>query len=143
MAEISCPSCGTASHYESMKRDSSEFCRVCDYPLFWVRSAVLAGVVGDGEAESGLRRLPGTAGRMLAASIPCPNCTEPNLVTATVCIRCGADMHPKPVVVEAPAPKPEPVPEPEPVSVPLQIPWILIAIVVTTLIAGFAVLLIR
>src|SRR5437763_13736426 len=143
MAEVSCPSCGTVSHYESMKRDASEFCRVCDYPLFWVRSAVFAGSDDDGQAETGLRRLPGTAGRVLAASIPCPSCTEPNLVTAMVCIRCGADMHPKPVVVVEAPPPPPPEPEPEPVPEVRQIPWLLIVVVVVTLLAGIAVLLIR
>ena len=72
------------------------------------------GVDGD----TGLRRLPGAAGRVAIATIDCWACREPNLLAAVVCVRCGADLSgpppppepeplpPAPVVVEAPPPPP-------------------------------------
>lgn len=129
--EITCPTCGTVSHFEELGRDAGSFCRTCDYPLFWVRSVQLAAAGSGGDA--GLRRLPGTAGRVAVATLDCPSCTEPNLVTATVCIRCGADMHPVPLV-EAPPPPPEPTveivapPPPPPPARRVWWPWILLGV---------------
>src|SRR5215467_9977772 len=98
MPEIACPSCGTVTRLDQLRRGADEFCRVCDYPLFWVRSSDFAEAgVAEGNGES-LRRLPGTAGRQAPASINCPECTEPNPMTGLFCIRCGADLHPVPVV---------------------------------------------
>jgi hypothetical protein len=140
MPEIVCPGCGNTTVVEHMGRDANEFCRVCDYPLFWARSsATTAADTGDGGA--GLRRLPGTGGRVLVAGFPCPSCTEPNLVTATVCIRCGSDLHPEP---EPPPPPPtvfipEPEPEPEPPPPPPARSWWPI-IIATLLIVGLALL---
>jgi hypothetical protein len=137
MTDVACPGCGTVREVEQFHRDASEFCSVCDYPLFWVRTTVLGTGTTDDEGN-GLRRLPGTAGRVAPASLACPVCTEPNLVTAVVCIRCGADMHPVEPVPE-PVIEPEPEPEPEPVYVPpprVIWPWILLAVLlVLTLIA--------
>ena len=117
MAEITCPGCGTISHFEQMRREAEEFCRVCDYPLFWARSSGIGnGHVEEVTGES-LRRLPGTAGRAAGASIDCPACTEPNPIANTICIRCGSDLRPpppEPVVELPPPPEPEPEPEPEP-----------------------------
>lgn len=114
--DVTCPSCGTVSHFDQMRRDAQEFCRRCDYPLFWVRSS--EAPVGEGsEGDVGLRRLPGAGGRQVVASLGCPACNEPNLYAATVCIRCGADMHPAPampVVAAPPPPPPAPPPPPEP-----------------------------
>lgn len=104
---VACPSCGTTGWVDYARRDASAFCTVCDYPLFWARERV--SVVGDDESEgSSLRRLPGTAGRAALASLLCWHCTEPNPPTASVCLRCGADL--------AGPPREEPVfvPEPEP-----------------------------
>jgi hypothetical protein len=118
MAEITCPGCGTISHFEQLRREADEFCRVCDYPLFWARSTEFGnGHLEEATGES-LRRLPGTAGRAAGASIDCPECTEPNPITNTICIRCGAELRPappEPVVELPPPPPPEPEPEPEPV----------------------------
>jgi hypothetical protein len=119
MAEITCPSCGTVSHYEQLRRDAEEFCRICDYPLFWARSTEFGnGLASEGSGET-LRRLPGTAGRAVGASIDCPACTEPNPFANSICIRCGAELRPAPpepeVVLPPPPPPPEPEPEPEPV----------------------------
>lgn len=127
--EITCPSCGTVSHFEELGRDAGAFCRVCDYPLFWARP--LRAEAGDGSSgDEGLRRLPGTAGRVALATIDCPACTEPNPVSAAICIRCGADLYPAPPTVVLPPPPPEPVPEPEPVGAARRViwPWIVLAL---------------
>lgn len=110
--KVLCPSCGTPSYLDDLTRESDAFCRVCDFPLFWSRGErVVAG--GDG-GDAGLRRLPGTAGRVDVATIACPVCDEPNPIARTICIRCGADLRPAP-----PEPEPEPVPEPEPEPEPV------------------------
>lgn len=111
--DVTCPTCGTVSYYDDLNRDASAFCRVCDYPLFWVRTARVRSdstVVGD----AGLRRLPGTVGRITVVTVPCPVCSEPNTTSANVCIRCGADLHPPP--------PPPPPPPPEPVTQPVWVP---------------------
>ncbi|MGY6502400.1 MAG: hypothetical protein ACXIVQ_16060 [Acidimicrobiales bacterium] len=118
--ELTCPSCGTISHFDSVRRSAEEFCRRCDYPLFWVRSGESAPDA-DAEGDVGLRRLPGAGGHQVVASLGCPQCNEPNLSSASLCIRCGADLRPAPAapapvptVVPVPvAPPPPPPPEPE------------------------------
>jgi hypothetical protein len=119
VSSITCPSCGTVTYLGAVRRHAEEFCRTCDYPLFWARDAArLAG--GDAVSEgAGLRRLPGTAGRVTMASVSCWSCDEPNLALARVCVRCGVDLSGPPP--ERPAPIPtvtfpvfEPEPEPEP-----------------------------
>ncbi len=140
---ITCPGCGTVSHFDQLRRDAQEFCRRCDYPLFWVRSGD-APLPVDAEGDSGLRRLPGAGGRQAVASLGCPQCNEPNVYTATLCIRCGADLRPAPPtpppapVVEEPPPPPPPEPEPIPalwpyyvafIGVPFALALILLALV--------------
>jgi hypothetical protein len=116
---VTCPSCGTVSYFDQLRRDAQEFCRRCDYPLFWVRSGDAVLPPSDEGGDAGLRRLPGAGGRQAVASLGCPQCNEPNLYTAVLCIRCGADLRPAPPppppvapVVEEPPP---PAPEPEPI----------------------------
>lgn len=116
--ELTCPSCGTISHFDSVRRSAEEFCRRCDFPLFWVRSSD-AGPGEPSEGDAGLRRLPGAGGRQVVASLGCPQCNEPNLHSASVCIRCGADLRPAPApppamptVIPVPPPPPPP-PEPD------------------------------
>jgi hypothetical protein len=143
MATITCPGCGTESEVEQFHREAGEFCGVCDYPLFWARSTALAVDNGNG-SEAGLKRLPGTAGRVLAATLLCPTCTEPNLVTAIICIRCGSDLHPvieEPTVVLPEPPPPEPEPVVEPVRLPWWLIWSIIAVGVLALIALIVLLL--
>jgi hypothetical protein len=110
---ITCPECGTVAQVALNRREAMDFCRTCDYPLFWTPSKVLRDP-SDSTDES-LRRLPGTVGRATIASVPCPFCAEPNALSAETCVRCLRPMHP----VEAPPPPqvyvPPPVPEPEPV----------------------------
>jgi hypothetical protein len=114
---ITCPECGTVAMVTLNRRQSDDFCRNCDYPLFWVPSKIRLGLAGDG-GDASLRRLPGTVGRATIASLACPHCSEPNSLTAELCVRCGLSLHP----VEAPPPlpvvyvPPPPPPEPEPVE---------------------------
>jgi Zn ribbon nucleic-acid-binding protein len=118
---VTCPECGATQDVQLNRRDAVDFCRRCDFPLFWAPQRVTRDRDVGGEAES-LRRLPGTVGRTMLASVRCPHCAEPNTVSAVVCVRCGLSMHPvappPPPVVTAPPP-PEPVIiEPERVT-----PW--------------------
>jgi hypothetical protein len=138
---ISCPECGAAAKIEPLRRDAADFCPQCDFPLFWARNQlVLADAIDTGGAAS--RRLPGTVGRAASAAVPCPHCTEPNLPTAQVCIRCGLAM--KIVLSEPVTPPPPPaapVIVPEPVFVaPEPDRWWVWAIlaVVTALLVGIA-----
>jgi hypothetical protein len=137
VSEVTCPTCGTVSQLD-VNREAQAFCRVCDYPLFWIRAA------GSGEGESGvgdeggLRRLPGTAGLVTVATVSCWNCDERNPINAIYCIRCGLNLHPAPPEYHAPAPPPEFVPEPEPVVPPPKKPlippeWIPALVVATIL----------
>jgi ribosomal protein L40E len=125
MADIICPECGHRSELLSIRRSSEEFCPQCDYPLFWVSSAVPATARG-GSSDATLRRLPGAGGRQRVGTKVCPACGELNPLAATHCIRCSADLEPKPVepppVVVA-APPPPPPPAPEPVPEPITTPW--------------------
>lgn len=115
---ITCPECGTVAMVALTRRESDDFCRQCDYPLFWTPSKIQLDS-GNTAGES-LRRLPGTSGRVMVGSTPCPHCAEGNLLTAEVCARCGGLMNPPAPapVVAAPPPAPAPVPEPK-----KPIPW--------------------
>src|SRR4051812_1077526 len=99
---LSCPGCGASIPPGEVRRDAEAFCETCDYPLFW--APVALQVAGEGAGSGiGLRRLPGAGGHAAEASVPCPTCRELNALTAVVCARCRAEMHPTPiVVVEAP-----------------------------------------
>lgn len=116
---VTCPECGTVAVATLNRRDAVDFCRTCDFPLFWTPSAVLRDPSDDSAADS-LRRLPGTVGRATLAALPCPHCAEPNQLSAQTCVRCGRPLH----VVEAPPPAPVYVapPLPEPVYVPPEEP---------------------
>ena len=115
---ISCPECGTTAMVTLNRRDARDFCRNCDYPLFWTPSRVLTDA-NSGNNDQALRRLPGTVGRATVASLTCPHCAEPNAVTAENCVRCGLPLRvvaappppPPPVVYVPPPPVVEPVPE--------------------------------
>ena len=111
-----CPNCGTSGTVDFGRRESAAFCSRCDFPLFWSRDRVITAANGATD-ESGLRRLPGTAGRTALASMLCPSCHEPNPSTGVHCLRCGADLYPvepEPVAVLPPEPVFVPEPEPEP-----------------------------
>lgn len=119
-AVVTCPECGTVATATLNRRDSRDFCRSCDYPLFWTPAKVQLGR-GD-VADDSLRRLPGTQGRATLASLPCPHCAEPNPLSGIDCLRCGLPLHP---VAEPPPPEPVYVPPPAPVveAVPVREPW--------------------
>jgi ribosomal protein L37AE/L43A len=133
---VTCPECGAVQDIHLNRRESVDFCRNCDFPLFWTPSEVIRDR-GAGEGE-GLRRLPGTVGRSTLASMACPHCAELNLVTAEVCIRCGRPMHP--VVDLPPPPAPVYIPPPPPVVAPpppRDVPWWVWA---AAIVGGLAVL---
>ena len=123
MPDITCPECGHRSELVSIRRSSEEFCSHCDYPLFWVSSAIPATTPGA-NSDSTLRRRPGVDGRQRVGSLVCPPCGELNPLGETYCLRCGAELDPKPVepppivVVAPPPPPPPPEPEPEPITTP-------------------------
>ena len=101
---VTCPECGQMATVDMARRQAEDFCRNCDYPLFWASSTVIAP--SGEETGASLRRLPGTVGRAATASLLCPHCGEPNSPAAEICIRCALSLHP----VE--------IPEPEPVDRP-------------------------
>jgi len=115
---VTCPECGQMATVDMARRQAEDFCRNCDYPLFWANSTVIAPSGEDTGAS--LRRLPGTVGRAATAALLCPHCGEPNSPIAQICIRCALSLHPveipepEPVVV-IPEPEPAPEPPPEPV----------------------------
>ena len=109
---VDCPQCGTSGSVDFARRDAADFCRTCDYPLFWSRDRIIPPA-SDMEGDAGLRRLPGTVGHASLAALACPVCDEPNQPNALTCVRCGADMHPT-VIEPEPEREPEPEPEPEP-----------------------------
>ena len=113
-----CPECGTVAMVALTRRESDDFCRQCDYPLFWTPSKVQLD--SGNTAGDSLRRLPGTSGRVLVASVPCPHCAEGNLLTAELCARCGGLMDPPAPAPVVAAPPPPPAPAPEPKK---SIPW--------------------
>ncbi|QDB79133.1 MULTISPECIES: hypothetical protein [Georgenia] len=124
-ASLSCPECGTTAEVVLSRRAAEDFCRACDYPLFWARPehAVLEEAPSGDDAR---RRLPGSLGTTRLATVPCPHCVELNLPGAELCLRCGSTMTPPPAPVPLPAPLPEPVPEPvveEPPAAPVRFPW--------------------
>lgn len=134
--QLTCPECGTAALVTVNRRDSADFCRTCDFPLFWTPAAVLLEDANRPAGES-LRRLPGTVGRATLAALPCPTCAEPNALSARVCVRCGGPMQmqappppPEPVYVPPPAAAPEPEPEKD---VPWWV-WLLVGLVAAALI---------
>ena len=129
MPEIVCPECGTRSELPAIRRAAEEFCSHCDYPLFWVPSAVGATMKPGANSDATLRRLPGAGGRQRVGSKVCPACGELNPITETHCLRCRSELDPKPPEPVKPppppkivvAPAPEPPPPPPPPDVPL--PW--------------------
>jgi hypothetical protein len=117
---VTCPECGTSAVVTLNRRDAADFCRNCDFPLFWTPSAILREA-GSAAADASLRRLPGTVGRATLASFGCPHCAEPNPLSAQACVRCGLPLH-----VTAPPPPPPTVLAPPPVAVAppeRRIPW--------------------
>ena len=128
-----CPGCGIVVTLETGRRDAAAFCPSCDYPLFWAGGRVSV-IDANGDAEASLRRLPGTAGMVTVGMITCWQCREPNPVTNSFCLRCGADLSGPPVVVE-PAPVLEPPPPPPPPPYELVV-WPLVVMLVIAAVCG-------
>jgi hypothetical protein len=126
---------------ELTRRDALDFCQRCDFPLFWARDQVVVSSPVDSNDDA-LRRLPGTLGRVVIASVPCPHCNEPNLPTATLCERCGLGMQASP---PPPPPRPVLVPLPEPPMEPLEDEphhwWLWLLVLLTVLLVAGIVLL--
>lgn len=140
---VQCPECGASGLVTPNRRDATDFCAQCDFPLFWTPAAVILDG-GDGTADAALRRLPGTGGRLTVASTPCPTCAEANPVGAVTCLRCAG-----PMVLPEPEPEPEPEPapvvveplwEPEPEREPIH--WSLWLVAAATLIALVAIVVV-
>ena len=114
---VTCPECGQLATVDMARRQADDFCRSCDFPLFWARGTVIAPE--GAESGASLRRLPGTVGRAATAALICPHCSEPNSPAAEICVRCALSLHPveipepEPVVIAPPEPEPEPEPLPE------------------------------
>ncbi|MDQ1739431.1 MAG: hypothetical protein QOE53_1083 [Pseudonocardiales bacterium] len=138
---ITCPECSASAMVEFTRRDALDFCQRCDFPLFWARDQVMIGDPIDSNDDA-LRRLPGALGRVVIASVPCPHCNEPNLPTATLCVRCGLTMQ-----ASAPPapPRPRQAPLPEPPMEPLEDEpnrwWIWLLVLLTLLLVAGIVLL--
>jgi hypothetical protein len=137
---VTCPQCGTVVQVDAQARSSLDFCPnpACDFPLFWVKSAVIASdeAYADGASH---RRLPGTVGRATAAFMPCPHCAEPNPLSGVLCVRCGQDLRPvAPVILPPPPPAPAPVFVAEELDEPIN--WWLIILVGAAILIFFAVL---
>ncbi|MCU1593826.1 MAG: hypothetical protein JWO12_1218 [Frankiales bacterium] len=139
VVEVVCPSCGTPARVNTTRREADDFCVQCEYPLFWAVERPAPSLSSLG-ADTGLRRLPGTAGRAVLAFLNCPVCTEPNPPAAVHCARCGSELRPAEVAV-APEPEPEPVVE-QVVEAPGRNWWLigLAAAVVLALLVLIAVL---
>lgn len=122
---VTCPECGEMATVDAARRNSQDFCRKCDFPLFWARSTVI--LPSGEETGASLRRLPGTVGRAATAALMCPHCGEPNSPAAQTCVRCLLSLHPVEIVV-APVYFPPPEPELLPVAIGRDYPlwWILL-----------------
>ncbi len=142
MADVTCPECGTVTELPAIRRSADEFCRHCDYPLFWLPSAVPVTTPG-GNAATALRRLPGAGGRQRIGSKDCPACGELNPLGAVDCLRCGAALDPQPeepVVVAAPEPEPVVAPAPVPVKHTPWWWWLVLAGVLTAAVVAAVVI---
>jgi len=128
---VTCPECGLIATVDLSKRSATDFCRNCDFPLFWAKSTVI--LASEAATGASLRRLPGTAGQAGRPSVPCPTCNELNMATAVVCIRCGGPMVLPEVVVLPPEPEPEPEPLPEPEPEPQHNWWPVVLVIVSLL----------
>ena len=143
---VTCPECGEMALVETAQRRSADFCRRCDFPLFWARTTVI--VPSGEETGASLRRLPGTVGRAATAALICPHCAEPNAPTAQICVRCALSLHPVDIPEPEPAPPPlimfEPPPEPaaEPAPAPGFDWWWIVAVVMAVIAITLIILLI-
>jgi hypothetical protein len=119
---------------DTIARTADEFCLECDFPLFWAPAAMAVPAVEGGPLDTSLRRLPGTAGRTMVATIVCPTCAEPNPVRNHLCLRCRNVLRPEPLPEPEPLPPPPPPrveapPPPPPPKKRIVWPWVLLLLV--------------
>ena len=143
---VTCPECGQLATVNMARRSADDFCRTCDFPLFWAKGTV---IVPEGQENgASLRRLPGTVGRAATAALICPHCSEPNAPTAQLCVRCTLSLHPVDIPEPAPPPEPLVVFDPAPVAEPEREPepgfdwWWVVAVVMAVIAVGLIVTLI-
>lgn len=143
---VTCPECGQLATVNMARRSADDFCRTCDFPLFWAKGTV---IMPEGrETGASLRRLPGTVGRAATAALICPHCSEPNAPTAQLCVRCTLSLHPVDIPEPAPPPEahwvfdPAPDPEPEPEPAPGFDWWWVVAVVMAVIAVALIVMLI-
>ncbi|HEY5879378.1 MAG TPA: hypothetical protein VIU11_10720 [Nakamurella sp.] len=141
---VTCPECGQLATVNMARRSADDFCRNCDFPLFWAKGTV---IMPEGQDTGpSLRRLPGTVGRAATASLICPHCAEPNSPTAEICVRCALSLRPVEIAEPAPPPEPiivfEPDPEPEPEPAPGFDWWWVVAGVMALVAVALIILLI-
>ena len=143
--EVVCPRCGTPGLVAPSRREATDFCSRCDFPLFWTPAAAAELDRDQAGATEALRRLPGTGGRVTIAAIACPTCAEANPIGAETCLRCGG-----PMVLPEPAPEPVPVAvAPPPASAPAPEPsnpwwwWLVGGATLIALIALVVVLVVQ
>ena len=141
---VTCPECGQLATVNMARRSADDFCRNCDFPLFWAKGTV---ITPEGqETRASLRRLPGTVGRAGTASLICPHCAEPNSPTAEICVRCTLYLHPVDIPEPEPPPlivfEPPPLPEPEPEPAPRFDWWWVVAVIMAVLAVVLIVVLV-
>src|SRR3712207_1525286 len=95
MPDVTCPECGLVSPLTTIRKSAEEFCPHCDFPLFWAKSSLTVTTTTSSTGVS-LRRLPGAGGRLVVGTKVCPACGELNPLGETHCIRCAAELDPKP-----------------------------------------------
>ena len=109
--DITCPTCGTLSYFDELTRDAHSFCRVCDYPLFWVRSTKFSAVRERRRHRAAAAARHGRAGGGGHDRLPRLHGAQP---------RGPAHLHPVrggPPSPTATRPRPPPPPPPTPVYV--------------------------
>lgn len=141
---VTCPECGQLATVNMARRSADDFCRNCDFPLFWAKGTV---ITPEGqETGASLRRLPGTVGRAATAALICPHCAEPNSPTAEICVRCALSLHPVDIPEPPPPPAPlimfEPEPPPEPEPAPRFDWWWVVAVIMAVVAIALIVVLI-
>ena len=84
---VTCPECGTIAQVTLNRRESMDFCRTCDYPLFWTPTKVVRDASGIERRVAAPAAGPGRPGDDRLAAVPV-------LLRAERAV--GADLHPLP-----------------------------------------------
>ena len=90
-----CPRCLELVRLERPIRYSAdEFCKDCDYPLFWTEQAtelMARPVAAPAATVQVVEQPPGVE----KTEVACPRCEHPNAASAGYCASCGAAMVPR------------------------------------------------